>query len=284
MKNVRKKLLSILIIIILTENVISIGGKPVQATTTSHAFDSTAGLLSVDYSGYLSKHDIVYKTPVADPKDGALVANGKIGGMIWNTSGYSMQVTGVDNSPQTSVSGGRIKLGASPAMDANYTSFEQRMVMYDGVVTTKYDADRTITTFGQPGTELMGIHVENSRSGVTGGYIDLDIWDTSGLSNGTYTRDLPDLTTWRTVTTLVESVVIAISRGQTDVDHYGYTLATSVQGTTFTTQLIDSRTLRINLTNASSYTVWISSASRITSPSYDSVTQAKSLIVAAKTA
>lgn len=273
------------LLIIISFLMVSIGGDinyPAIASTTSHAFDTSAGQLSVDYSGYLSKHDVVYTTPVGAPSDGITVGNGRVGAMIWNTNGLTMQVTNVDASPQTQLSSGWLNLYTNPGMDTDYTNFEQRLVLYDGLVTTKYDSDRTVTIFGDPNSELLGIHVEDSRSGVSSVTFDLSIWDTSGLVNSGYSTYFPDVAAWRVVNTLVESDVVAISRGQSDPDKFGYTLAASVQGASFTTQQVDSRKLRINITPASSYTIWVANTSRRNSPNNDSVTQAKTLITNAK--
>ena len=47
------------------------------------------------------------------------------------------------------------------------TTFQQRLALYDGSLTTKYDANRTVTIMGAPNSEVMGMHVEDSRSGVS---------------------------------------------------------------------------------------------------------------------
>ena len=48
-------------------------------------------------------------------------------------------------------------------MDTGYTTFQQRLSLYDGTLTTKYDNNRTVTIMGSPNSEVMGIHVDDSR-------------------------------------------------------------------------------------------------------------------------
>jgi len=48
-------------------------------------------------STYLSKHDIVYKTPAYEGFEGFPVGNGDLGGMVWNTNnGLEVQINKTD--------------------------------------------------------------------------------------------------------------------------------------------------------------------------------------------
>jgi alpha-L-fucosidase 2 len=246
----------------------------------AHAFDQYTGVLSVDFAGYLSKHDIVYNIQNSIPSEGLPVGNGKVGAMVWNTSGgLTMQVTNVDGSPSTQLSSGLISLYTNPGLDIEYTDYEQRLNLHDGLVTIKYDSDRTVTIFGDTNSELLGIHVDDSRSGLSAVSLDLSIWDTSGLANSGWDKDIPDIESWKIVNTWVNFDLIAISRGLADPDHFGYTLAASVEGAAFKTQTVNSTTLRLHITPSPSYTIWIANPSRQNSADYDA---AAALIVNAK--
>ncbi|MFD0671139.1 glycoside hydrolase family 95-like protein [Cohnella sp. GCM10027633] len=260
---------------------IGAAGGSASASPTSHSFNASTGALNVDYAGYLSKHDLVFNAPVTDPKSGATVGNGKVGAQVWNTAGgLTMQVSGVDASQQGFASQGLVNLYANPGFDAGYTTYQQRLNLYDGTVTTKYDGNRTITIMGQPNSEVIGIHVEDSRAGVTGVSLDLSLWDVSGFGGG----DVPDIHTWRTVSTFADPTVAGLSRGQTDANKFGYTLAATVEGASFSTQTVDARKVRLNIAPSSSYTIWIANTSRLNAPSNNSVNQAKTLLTNVKNA
>lgn len=253
--------------------------RPASASSTTHAFNSSAGTLNVDYASYLSKHDVVFNGPVTEPKSGLTVGNGRVGAMVWNTSGgLTMQVQGVDASQEGFASQGLVNLYSNPGFDSGYSTYQQRLNLYDGTVTTKYDNNRTITIMGQPNSEVIGIHVEDGRTGLSNVTLDLSLWDVSAFGGG----DVPDINTWRTVSTFVDSTVVGFSRGQTDANKFGYTMAATVEGASFTTQAVDGRKVRLNITPSSSYTIWIASASRLNAPSNDSVNQAKSLLTSVK--
>ena len=263
----------------LVSSVLIPGASTVRASATSHSFNTATGVLNVDYASYLSKHDVVFNSPVTTPKSGLTVGNGRVGGMVWNTAGgLTMQVSGVDASEEGFASQGLVNLYTNPGLDTSYSAYQQRLSLYDGLVTTKYDANRTVTILGSPSSEVIGIHVEDSRTGVASVSLDLSLWDVSTFGGG----DVPDITTWRTVSTFVDPTVVGFSRGQTDANNFGYTLAATVEGASFTTQSVDARKVRLNITPSASYTIWIASASRLNAPSHNSVNQAKSALVAVK--
>lgn len=252
----------------------------VKASPATHAFNTGTGTLNVDYAGYLSKHDLVFNSPITDPKKGIMVGNGRVGAQVWNSNGLTMQISGVDTSPQTCFSAGLANLYTSPGMDTGYTNIQQRLSLYDGLMTTKYDTDRIVTIMGSPDSEVMGIHVDDSRRGVGSITLDLSVWDVSNLPGGS--GDVSNINTWRTVTTFADPAVAGFSRGQADPNHFGYTLAATVEGAAFTTQTVNSNMVRLTITPSSSYTIWIACASRYNAPNYDSVTQAKNLLNSVK--
>lgn len=256
----------------------------VEASTKTHSFNTGTGTLNVDYAKYLSKHDVVYNKPVMDPKSGLTVGNGRVGAMVWNSNGLTMQVSGVDTSPQTCFSAGLVNLYTNPGMDAEYTNYQQRLSLYDGIVTTKYDSNRTVTIMGSPNSEVMGIHVDDSRSKLSSISVDLSLWDLGALPGSSTGMgcDVPDMNTWKTVSTYADSAGAGLSRGQTDVTNFGYTLAASVEGADFSTQTVSSGRVRLNIKPTSSYTIWIACASRLNAPGNDSITQAKNLLSGVK--
>ena len=260
-----------------------LGLLPLRPIAANQAFDPSGGVLSVDYAHYLAKHDVVFNSPIAESKQGMTVGNGRVGAMVWNANGLTLQVTGVDASPQTCFSEGWLNLATSPAMDANTAVFHQALVLYDGLINTRYDENRVVTIMGSPNSEVMGIHVEDKRTDVKTVTFQINMWDPNSaqLSGGGY--NVPDITTWKTVTSLAEPAVAGINRGQADPNHFGYTLAATVEGTAFTTHQVDARTVRFDITPAASYTIWIACASRINAPGNNSVTQAKALLEGIRT-
>jgi alpha-L-fucosidase 2 len=257
--------------------------------SATHSFDQTNGVLAVDYANYLSKHNIVFNRPITDSTSGLTIGNGRVGAMVWNSNGITMQVTGVDASEQTCFSEGWVNLTTSPKMDSNYTTFQQVLSLYDGLITTRYDTNRTVTIMGSPNSEVLGIHVDDSRAGVKSAVFQIKMWDpnTQITSSGTWNSmmsDVPDINTWKTMTSYADPAVAGINRGQTDANNFGYTLAATVDGATFATQVVDARTVRLTITPSSSYTIWIACASRMNAPGNDSKTQATTLLAAVKTA
>jgi hypothetical protein len=243
-----------------------------EASTNTFAFNTGTGVLNVDYAGYLSKHDVVYNTPNTNPICGLTVGNGRVGAIVWNTNGLMMQLSGVDTSPQTQYGAGLVNFYTKPGMDTGYTNYQQRLSLGSGLLTTTYDANRTVTIMGSPNSEVFGIHVVDSRTGVSSATVDLKLWDVSG-----------EPAPWNTVATYANATGAGLSRGP-DPNHFGYTLAASVDGATFTSSLVNSLTVRLSITSSSNYTIWIACASRLNAPSYDSVTQAKTLLSSVKSA
>jgi len=245
------------------------------ARAATQAFNTSTGAMDVNYAGYLSRNDVVFNAPITNPVNASQVGNGRLGMMVWNASGLTAQISGIDTSEQSSFSAGQIHFQTTPSIDTGYTHFQQRQSLYNGTVTTTYDGNRTITVFGSPNSEVMAIHVDDSRTGVTSGTFDLSLWNVSAEPNN---AQVANMATWQTVSTYNDGTVIGLSRGQADPDNFGYTLAATVQGASFTTQTVNGTDVRLNITPSSSYTIWISCASRLNAPSHDSVTQARNLL------
>lgn len=292
------------------------------------SFDLNTGVTAVDYASYLVHHDLVYRnaSSVAEAKSGTPLGTGRVGSLIWTVAGgLSMQITNVDASPQTSLSQGIATFKTTPDLDSSANAFEQRLNLYDGMVTTTYTSpgsakpDRRITFFGDMGSatnplrnELVGIHVEDSRSNVTQATFELHIWDPSKIQNygfkgpgvsdfsppappGFFHLFLTDPRDWQEVTPLLNSAdgVTGLRRGDHDYDGFGYTLAASVQGTAATVSIVDgspagmpqrgAQTVRITMNSpAKSFTMWIACVSRKNSTSGDTWLDAEALISRAK--
>ena len=179
---------------------------------TGEAFDPARGALNVDYATYLPKHDVVYNKANTNPLYGLPVGNGRVGALVWSANGgLAMQVSGVDTSQQTAFGAGNVTFTTNPGLDAGSTTFQQRLGLFDGTLSTKYDANRTVTILGAPGSEVIGIHVVDGRAGVTSATLDLSLWDVSALGNS---GNVPSLDTWKKVTTQwAEAGSAGLSRG-----------------------------------------------------------------------
>ncbi|MFJ5259541.1 glycosyl hydrolase family 95 catalytic domain-containing protein [Streptomyces sp. NPDC088387] len=252
---------------------------PASAAPTDAAFDQSAGALNVDRAAYMAKHDIVYNRPNTNPLHGLTVGNGRTGAMAWHQNGLTMQTSGVDLSEQSAYAAGLVNLQTTPAMDSGYTDYQQRLSLHDGTLVTRYDNNRTVTVMGAPNSEVMGIHVDDTRGGVSNVSFTMSMWDPATVTN---IADVPDLNTWKTISTFADAGVAGLSRGQADPHGFGYTLAATVEGASYTTQVVDSRTVRVTITPTSSYTIWFTAASRINAPNRDSVAQARSQLSTVK--
>jgi hypothetical protein len=254
-------------------------GNSADASSSDQAFNPSSGALDVNYAGYLSKHDVVYNSPQTNPLYGLTVGNGKTGAMAWNQNGMTMQVSNVDLSEQSAYAAGLLNLNTSPGLDTGYTTYQQRLSLYDGTLTTKYDSNRTITVLGVPGSEVMGIHVDDSRTGLGTTTLNLSMWDPNTVTNS---ADVPNLTTWKTVNTFNDATVAGFSRGLADPNGFGYTFAATVEGASYSTQIVNGTQVRLNITPSASYTIWYTAASRKNSPNLDPVAQARNQLTAAK--
>ena len=247
----------------------------------AQAFNPRTGTLNVDAAAFFSKHEVVYNRPNGNPLLGLTVGNGRTGAMVWSAGGITMQVSGVDASEQTAFSAGLVNLQTTPALDAGAGAgaggFQQRLSLYDGTLTTSYAGDGgvTVTILGAPGSELLGVHVEDRRAGVTGAVLELSLWELSALGNS---GAVPNLDTWKTASTFADAGSAGLSRGQADPNRFGYTLAAAVEGTPFTTQVAGPSRVRLTITPATSYTVWIACAARLDAPGNDSVARARSAL------
>jgi alpha-L-fucosidase 2 len=253
---------------------------PAVASPTDAAFSTSSGTLDVDYASYLSKHDIVYNRPNTNPAYGLTAGNGRTGAMAWAANGLTMQVSNVDASQQTAFGAGLVNLATSPAMDSGYSTFQQRLSLYDGTLTTKYDSNRTVTVMGQPNSEVMGVHVDDTRGGVNAITLELSLWDVANLGNS---GDVPDINTWRTVSAYADASGAGISRGQSDPQNFGYTLAATVEGANYSASVVNNSRVRLTITPSSSYTIWFTASTRLNAPGNNSVNQAKNALNAVRT-
>lgn len=226
-----------------------------EAPVSTVAFDSKIGGLSIDYVNYLSKHDLVYTNPINDLKNGVPFANGKVGALISNVNDLTMQVSNVDGSPYSQISAGYVKLSTTPKMLNIDEKFEARLALYDGMVVEKFGGTTTVTIFADPDSELMGIHVEDSRPFVTNITLDLS-WPECMAGND-------KTSAWITRTT---------------AEGFGMTLASRVDGASFTTAILNNTTVRLNITPSKSYTIWIACPSKLNSANNNSNLQSQTLL------
>lgn len=245
------------------------------------AFDTIKGALNVKYAEYLSKQDLVYTTANTDPIKALGVGNGKTGAMVWSQNGLTAQVSGVDVSEQTAYGVGNVALQTTPAIDAGASGFEQRLVMYDGTLVTHYGDGREVTFMGAPKSEVLGIHVEDSRADVTAITLDLSLWDVTQLDNWNVGGNLDS---WKTTTAFADADVAGFSRGQSDSNKFGYTMAATVEGATFTTQNVGNNHVKLSINPSKSYTIWVAAATRLNAAGNDSVAAAKKMLSDTKTA
>lgn len=254
-----------------------LAGVPTAAVAAPNdaAFNTSSGVLNVDHASYLSKHDIVYNRPNTNKLHGLFAGNGRMGAMAWHQNGLTMQVSGVDISQQTAFGAGMAGLTTTPTMDSGYSSYQQRLSLYDGTLTTRYDSNRTVTLMGSPNSEVMGIHVDDTRGGVQNIAFELSLWNVSTLGNS---GDVPNLDTWKTVTAYADSASAGISRGQADPQNFGYTLAATVEGAPFTTQVVNNSRVRFTITPSTSYTIWFTASTRLNAQGNNSVTQARNVL------
>ncbi|MGW4488340.1 glycosyl hydrolase family 95 catalytic domain-containing protein [Amycolatopsis sp. NPDC004368] len=275
------KSLRLLPVVVLVGAALTAPAVPAVAAPGDAAFSAATGRLDVDYASYLAKHDLVYNRPSTDPDYGLTVGNGRTGAMVWAANGLTMQVSNVDTSQQTAFGAGLVNLATSPAMDAGYSTYQQRLSLYDGTLTTKYDSNRTVTIMGRPGSEVMGIHVDDARTGVQSVTLELSLWDVANLGNS---GDVPDLSTWKQVSSFADSTGAGLSRGQADPQKFGYTLAATVEGAGYTASVVNNSRVRLTITPSSSYTVWFTASTRLNAPGNNSINQARTALAAAKSA
>ena len=209
---------------------------PAWAAPGDTAFDQATGALKVDYGTYLSKHDIVYNRPNTNPIQGLTVGNGRTGAMAWNENGLTMQVSGVDLSQQSTYAAG-LATSSPPRPWTPGTRLPAE------AVAVRRDADHQVRL--QPDRDRDGLAELRGHGHPRRGHpvracpasaLDLSLWDPATVQN---IADVPDLNTWRTIATYADSGGAGLSRGQTDANNFGYTMAATVEGANYTTQVVN---------------------------------------------
>ena len=118
------------------------------------------------------------------------------------------------------------------------------------------------------------------RPGVSSVALDLSLWDPNTVQNIADVPEPDDLADGLDLRRLRPAS--GFSRGQTDPNNFGYTLAATVEGADYTTQVVNGTQVRLNITPTSSYTIWFTAASRINSPGLNSVQQASNQLTSVK--
>ncbi len=133
--------------------------------------DFPGDLTHVDYAAFLSQHDVVYQSPVADGIDGLPVGNGDLGAMIWTPPDrlhlainkvdlfddgpdgpFSSWGDDVEESNTTQRAAGTLAISNGlPAYDRLYlTDFEGRLRLAEAEVDI-----RSVTPFARAKTEIL---------------------------------------------------------------------------------------------------------------------------------
>ena len=234
-------------------SVIPIGSQKVS-------LDRKTGLLDIDYEKYLSQHDVVFRSPVTSGPSGSTVGTGRLGAMVWNNGGYKLEITNVDGAPYSSIPSGLVTYRSSPMPEAVPGVFEQRLNLYQGIVTTNYGDGISFTVMGEPKGEALGIHVVDNRENVTEAAVDLSLWLDKLKANhnapfdsrpaGNTAIAIPEEESWLNPIFTVEDGYAAITRGYEDVNQFGFTIAVTMDGADFTTSLVgegNDRKLQLNI-------------------------------------
>ena len=227
----------------------------------THAYDAQSGRVAVDMGAFLSQHDVVYRALPTRPYPQAMpVANGRVGAMVWQENGLTMQVHAVDAAPHSSYSQARVRISSEPKVEVE--DFEQRLRLYDGDQTVRYNASVSARLFGVPGTELLGVAVRDTRKIARTVTVDVNVW-----GNGLSFRDSGSLVpeAWKTCTPFVDQQAgcLGITRGISALEPFGYTFAACAEGAPTTLQVVDDNHLRITLAltpETTEYVVWFSTA------------------------
>ena len=124
-----------------------------DATATATQAPPVSGQLvgRVDYPNFLSKHDVVYKTPAMDGYEGFPLGNGDVGAMFWqNPTGYTVQLNKCDlwdasgdtDGGEALRSAGRLTVDFGvPCHDFLYLGeFDSRLSMCKGMAQTRGEA------------------------------------------------------------------------------------------------------------------------------------------------
>ena len=91
-----------------------------------------------------------------------------------------------------------------------------------------------------------------------------------------------ELDKWKNPTLIAEGDIAAFSRGVTDDNGYGYTLAASADGASAIARTVDERTVRLEITpNKDEYTIWIACPSKINTADGDTLKKAKKVLLEA---
>ncbi len=238
------------------------GADVTENSVNTWSWSQNTGKLAVDYEGYISQHDLVYSAmPLDGEMEGMPVANGSTGAQVWQDDGIRMQIHSVDNAPNSAFGAAKVVLSTTPALD-DLQGFEQRLNLYDGYVDVKQNDGFSAEIFGVPNSEILGIHVSDSRENVQSVSFDIEMWiasDSAIKASGTADKDA-----WKTVNYFENNDVVGFTKGVSEKEPFGYAFAVTVDGADFEVTKIDELTARISITMPKNgeYTIWMNSSSR----------------------
>ncbi|HLK61424.1 MAG TPA: DUF5703 domain-containing protein, partial [Chthonomonadaceae bacterium] len=156
------------------------------------AFNGTA--LNVDYAAYLAQHDLVYQVPPSSGTEAMPMGDGDLGVSLWCPKHLTFQIqksdlwadppTAPENTrPQPQLwrqlSAGALSILGESELLAAPTHFEQRLSLYNGIITLKADAAQgscQMTAFVAATAGVLVVHYQDQTLRNSNRQIELSLW------------------------------------------------------------------------------------------------------------
>ncbi len=182
------------------QNTLNLQGTPMnsQQQGSTVAFNGTS--LSVDYSSYLSQHDLVYHAPPLESSQAMPIGDGDMGAMLWSPGKVMLQIQKndlwddppVQTSEQASrfanswslLSAGRVGINCSPALIEDMNRFEQRLSPYSGVVSLESDSPHgscQVTAYAAATAGVLVVHYQDQTLRPTNRRVEVSLWRNANL-------------------------------------------------------------------------------------------------------
>ena len=123
----------------------------------------------VDYAALCARNDLVYLRPARHPFEAMHLGNGNLGVCQWNAGGMAWQINNgryrLGNEP---VSSGKVTLTTPALAQERPARFEERLRLWDGVVTTRSEGPAgtaAAATFVAEGEDCLVFHCNESGAG-----------------------------------------------------------------------------------------------------------------------
>lgn len=222
----------------------------------------------VDYASLLSRNDLVYLAPALHPHEAMPLGNGNLCALLWNRDGLNLQLNNGEYwRGYCQVSSGRVTLRTTPSFVESPKSFEQRLSLWDGCVRTRVETGEgtvQMTSFAAEGSDVVAVHVRDDRRSPAAVEVDLHLWNVNGMDR----KDAQ----FHLASDLIAITETSKHEQDTWVDRTMVN-ALTIDGSGFTTEKVNDRTLRLKLTGAKEYTLFI--AAPAVSPSADGLAVAR---------